>query len=98
MAEFWDDVILRAAHHSDAILHAVVALGLEHMESTLEEEPSPSAYSRQAVQHYNKAIRSLREMEQTNSPQSLSIVLAVCVLFTCFEVMFHNYSSLILVF
>jgi hypothetical protein len=89
-SEFWDQIILRAAHHNNAILHAAIAVGSAHKNLVTRANRSVSTDDEWAVQQYNKAIRSLTTTKETAAPQSLDVILAVCVLFTCFEVCKFN--------
>jgi hypothetical protein len=94
-SELWDEVILRATHHSDAIRHAVVGLGCLHETLQLRTGSSESPDYKWAVQlkdekwalqQYNKAIRCLTQIDLKGERPPIDVVLAACLLFCCFEV------------
>lgn len=94
-SELWDEVILRATHHSDAIRHAVVGLGSLHetLQSRTIGSDSPDYTwavqlkdEKWALQQYNKAIRSLTQVDLEGERPPIDVVLAACLLFCCFEV------------
>lgn len=94
-SELWDEVILRATHHSDAIRHAVVGLGSLHetlQSRTISSELPDYKWAVQlkdekwALQQYNKAIRSLTQVDLEGERPPIDVVLAACLLFCCFEV------------
>lgn len=99
--ELWDEVILRATHHSDAIRHAVVGLGSLHETLQTREIGSESPDYKWAVQlkdekwaleQYNKAIRSLTRIDLASERPPIDVVLATCLLFCCFEVIKFQYT------
>ena len=85
-SELWDEVILRAAHHNDAIWHATIALGSAH--KSIESPNGGLVPSRDdwALQQYNLAMRSLTQPNGSKGQPSVDVMIAASVLFMCFEV------------
>jgi hypothetical protein len=88
--EFWDRLLLQAAHHEPSLRHAVIALGSLH--ERFEAGDTSVLRSNQdvveggfALQQYNLAIRHLVS-PSIEVDQSIDVCLTSCVLFTCFEV------------
>ncbi|KXJ97235.1 hypothetical protein Micbo1qcDRAFT_229953 [Microdochium bolleyi] len=82
---FWTHLVMQFSHFEPAVRHSLVAI------SSLYAQPTPAHTNRSllsenafALHHYNAAIRELRAMR--NEP----LVLLVCVLFTCIEVLQGN--------
>jgi hypothetical protein len=97
-SELWDQVILRATHHSDAIRYAVEGLGCLHetlqLRTVTGGSDSPNCKwtvhlkdEKWALQQYNKAIRSLTQIDLKGEGPPIDVVLAACLLFCCFEVL-----------
>lgn len=79
---FWTHLVMQFSHFEPAVRHSLVAI------SALYDQPTSLLTNRPkladnafALHHYNAAIRELRTM--CNEP----LVLLVCVLFTCIEVL-----------
>lgn len=90
-SKFWLQDILQACHHSPTIRSAAIAFGGLHEQfraqeleiSHLYNEPIPRTLT---IEHYNKAIRLLRQPVGKNSELNAHVALISCMLFICFEV------------
>lgn len=84
-SDFWERLVLQAAHHETAIRHAIVAIGSSH--ELLETQPGTKDMDRTfALEQYNFAIRDLLNPTVRNRERSVELCLISCILFTCFEV------------
>lgn len=81
-SDFWETLVLRAAHHEPAVRHGLIALGSLHEHQALR----PGDHATFALEQYNFAIRGLLSPSSENGRPSADICLITCVLFICFEV------------
>lgn len=79
---FWQRLVLQAAHHEEAIRHALVAIGSIHEYRTLGQ----TSYRMFALGQYNIAIRKLLAPFSKDGKQAIDVYLISAILFTCFEV------------
>ncbi|KAJ5095961.1 4'-phosphopantetheinyl transferase [Penicillium alfredii] len=87
---FWTGLVNQAAHQEPAARHAAVAI------SALYEQFGQGAWESVApyrdgfaIQHYNRAIKSVINLQEPKSGQ-LDSVIIVCVLFDCIEFLRGN--------
>ncbi|KAK2049465.1 C6 zinc finger domain-containing protein [Colletotrichum somersetense] len=99
LAKIWSNYILPLGHYSDAIKHAVVALGVAHR-AFLEDpfsDPDPStsvvAFGDLAERHYRKAVTGTIEIMADPSPVNIRITLICCLVFVCFEIVRGQYDK-----
>ncbi|KAI9688185.1 MAG: hypothetical protein M1822_001691 [Bathelium mastoideum] len=85
--------------HEPAIRHAVIALGSLH-ERFEARDPSVSRSSDLekidvgfALEQYTRAIGCLLKPAEAREQQALDVVLAACILFTCFETLRGHHGS-----
>ena len=90
---FWDSVILNIAQTEPAVKHALVALGSLH-ESYYRNEAREDCLQGTcyilALQQYNRAITSLTSNLPNYGSNRDLLVLSMCMLFLCFEVLQGN--------
>ncbi|KAK2002353.1 hypothetical protein LX36DRAFT_626963 [Colletotrichum falcatum] len=90
---FWTHVVVQFSTFEPAVRHAVIAISnlYEHAQGTFESGTSMRCqYDDQyyiAIRHYNAAIHDLRT---TCTDDKQPVVLLVCVLFICIEIMRCN--------
>ncbi|KAK2009508.1 hypothetical protein LZ32DRAFT_608413 [Colletotrichum eremochloae] len=89
---FWTHVVMQFSFFEPAVRHAVIAISslYEHAQGTFElatamQYPYDNHYL--AIHHYNAAIHDLRA---TGTDDRRPVVLLVCVLFICIEIMRCN--------
>ena len=93
-SEFWDCLLPLSAHHQPAIRHAVVALSalherFENNDNSILSSNSDVAQGGFALQQYNCAIGCLIKSVKDGEDQSVDVALIACILFACFEVLYH---------
>lgn len=81
-SEFWERLVLQAAHHEPAIRHAITAIGSLHENKTFGRDSEVKF----ALRQYNLAIRSLLATPSPGEQRGLDVSLISCILFICFEV------------
>ncbi|KAI1322554.1 hypothetical protein F5Y16DRAFT_37529 [Xylariaceae sp. FL0255] len=84
-SDFWDRIVLQAAHHEPTVRHAVVALGSCYGNATAQF----------ARGHYNLAIKQLVDPNLNGIERSIDTYLISAVLFACFESMQGNHRMAI---
>ncbi|KAM7214127.1 hypothetical protein V8F06_010503 [Rhypophila decipiens] len=80
---FWTRLVTQASYHHPAVRHAVVAISTiyEQIGQVYQHDFIDSPRGRFALGHYNQALQQLtRATDET-------VVLFVCVLFVCIEIM-----------
>ncbi|CAG8971976.1 hypothetical protein HYALB_00003314 [Hymenoscyphus albidus] len=93
-AEFWERLVLQAAHHEPAIRHGVVAIGSLH-ELFEHNAPIPQVNRIFALEQYNAAINKLLIPITRKEGRGVDVCLIACILFTCVENMQgHHLSAL----
>jgi len=90
--ELWSNFMLLVATHESAIKHALVALGTTHEDFVNMGEPSLER-SQFAMRHYQKAINQIVKINAPESPHTIDVALASCLLFTCIETLRGHYQS-----
>ncbi|KAM3086214.1 hypothetical protein ACMFMG_000351 [Clarireedia jacksonii] len=91
-SDFWERLVLQAAHHELAIRHAVVAVGSLH-ELVNDQVEVTDARKCFALEEYNLAIRELLVPLSRDGVRDVDVCLIACVLFTCFENMQGHHAS-----
>ncbi|KAI0189281.1 hypothetical protein F4808DRAFT_44606 [Astrocystis sublimbata] len=83
-SDFWERLVLQAAHHEPAIRHALVAIGSCH-ELAIHRRPRADAEGWFALKQYNVAIQHLLDPGTKKGKQSVDVYLILSILFSCFE-------------
>ena len=88
---FWTELVLQFAHLEPAVRHSVVAVSLLHEQMHQSNElgikiPPPSN-ELLPLKHYTLAIRELKSMDTI---EKQPVVLFVCILFICIELLQSN--------
>lgn len=87
-SESWRNTLMFFSQTVPSVRHAAVALALMHR-SRLDRQSgqlrSSTDWSRDALLHYNHAIRSLVQQMDNPCTDSRSVALLVCYLFYCFD-------------
>lgn len=88
----WKPLVLRAAEQSDAIYHAVLAIGSMHKTIISRQSLSTGLNDdNYAVGQYTRALRILASPPDSSQAFTTDVVLAACLLFIGFEVnAFHH--------
>ena len=86
--DFWDRIVIQLSTQAPAVRHAAMAIsslyeGLEPYKAADDKNPF-------AIQQYNRSISRLRA-----APDDEAVVLVVCVLMTCVEMMQGNINAAI---
>ncbi len=93
---FWTISILSACHSEPAILHAALALGSAHRAFAERLSISPATekgtFSEAAFNHYGNAIKHLRARCTVQDADHFRVVLVVCVILICFDLMAQRYQ------
>ena len=85
-SDFWNRVILQAAHSHEVIRHAVIALGSLH-ECFEKGDITFNGTANFALKQYNMAMREhIKVLSQTNLHDSMETILATFIVFICIEV------------
>jgi hypothetical protein len=87
-SRFWQQMMLHSGSQSPAVKHAIAAIGALHerLLTGPDNKDSGSPRKRGFALECNQSIQHL--MKPTNGEQSdLRLLLATCILFTCFEAM-----------
>ncbi|KAI3543596.1 hypothetical protein CSPX01_06252 [Colletotrichum filicis] len=87
---FWTHVVMQFSNFEPAVRHAVISISSLYEEAQGNFEATATVrHSNQnlALHHYNAAIHELRVMD---SQEKQPIILLVCVLFICVEIMRVN--------
>ncbi|KAF7556429.1 hypothetical protein G7Z17_g1405 [Cylindrodendrum hubeiense] len=88
--QFWTQLVMQFSSFEPSVRHAVVAISALYEEFNHKTQPEVRlGDNRLALRHYNAAIRELKSMENP------SIVLLVCILFTCIECLQSNKEAAI---
>lgn len=89
--DYWERLLLQAAHHEPSILHAVLAIGSLH--AKIEQENDPIMRSRGsrriddfALKNYSQAINDLIKPLASEGRQAIDVCLLCSILFACLEV------------
>lgn len=88
--DFWERLLLQAAHHEPSLRHALLALGSLH--ASREQDNSLTMQSHNnisddfALKNYNQAIHTLVEPLSQESQQAIDVFLVCSILFACLEV------------
>ncbi|KAG9234779.1 hypothetical protein BJ875DRAFT_293666 [Amylocarpus encephaloides] len=83
-SDFWERLVLQAAHRESAVRHALVAIGSVHELS--ERQTAASDVSRAfALEQYNLAIRELLVAPSQGGERGVDVCLIACILFACLE-------------
>ena len=88
---FWTRLVTQASYHHPAVRHAVVAISTiyEQLGEVYQHDFIDSPKGRFALGHYNQALQQLtRAADET-------VVLFVCVLFVCVEILQANKQAAI---
>jgi hypothetical protein len=79
-------VILRASAHNQAIYFATLAIGSIHKDLETKGGVEALTIDGWATEQYINSIRNLTVEKGVGKKLQMDIVLATCVLYTCFEV------------
>lgn len=87
--EFWQGMVIRAAYHEHAILHALIGIGSLHegilQNATFADLERSKSYTF-ALSTLNKAISLLRSSDNHHpGPPDMRRILTFCILLTTFE-------------
>ncbi|KAI0545121.1 hypothetical protein F4679DRAFT_488800 [Xylaria curta] len=88
-SDFWERLILQAAHHEPAIRHAIIAIGSRH-ELAVQQTANIDTVGVFALGQYNLAIKHLLDPSITNGKRSVDVYFVSSILFACFENMQGN--------
>ncbi|KPM41495.1 hypothetical protein AK830_g5080 [Neonectria ditissima] len=88
--QFWTQLVMQFSGFEPAVKHSVVAISALYEQVHAETRSEVRlGDNRLALRHYNAAIRELKAMDNP------SVVLLVCVLFTCIECLQSNREAAI---
>lgn len=94
-SDFWERLVLQAAYHEPAILHAIVAIGSLH--EVLERQTViKDAAKIFALEQYGLAMKDLLVPLTQTGERGVDVCLIACILFTCFEVWTNRFFMAIL--
>lgn len=85
-SDFWEKLVLQAAHHEPAVRHALVAIGSAHEMSGHRSKTVDVDCRTFALEQYNLAIRALLGPLARDGERAVDVCLISCILFACFEV------------
>lgn len=96
--DFWNRLILAPAQTSEAVRHALVALGAAHwlfLTRIPNASPTPEAQQLEhlILQQYNMAIQDLTARMGESATTDLHLTLACCLIFFCIESMMGRYTE-----
>lgn len=94
--DFWYSFILPLGHTSEAVKHAICALGGAHRlfkVRTSKVHPSSREILDISVQQYNQAIRCVRVVMDAATEQDLHIILTCCLIFISIESLHGRYAE-----
>ncbi|KAI0416123.1 hypothetical protein F5X98DRAFT_201127 [Xylaria grammica] len=83
-SDFWERLVLQAAHNEPAVLHAIVAIGSRH-ELAMRQTAKADTVEIFALGQYNLAIKHLLDPSFGKQQQCVDIYLMLSILFACFE-------------
>ncbi|KAJ3538714.1 hypothetical protein NM208_g5788 [Fusarium decemcellulare] len=83
---FWTHLVLQFTNFEPAVRHSVVAISLlyQHLDPLQSGRETTAQEQYAALVHYNAAIRELKVM---NTSEKQPVVLLVCLLFVCIEML-----------
>lgn len=84
-SDFWERLVLQAAHNEPAVRHAVVAIGSRH-ELAMYQTAKKGVEGTFALGEYNLAIKHLLNPPHSGGPRGVDVYLMMSILFACFEV------------
>ena len=94
---FWTTSVLSGCHSEPSILHAALALGSAHKAFVQRVKATSTAnrstFSEAAFNHYGKAVKQLRARCSVQDSDHLRVVLVVCVILLCFDLMAQRYRE-----
>lgn len=99
---FWQTFIPRASYQIPCVRHAAIALAALHEDFTKERDiaattfPNPASDSSFTMNQYGRALQSLLNFVRQSGDNATEIVLSVCVLFICFEIIRGNHNAVLL--
>lgn len=93
-SDFWERLILQAAHQEPAVLHAIVAIGARH-ELVMQQTAPADTVETFALGQYNLAIKNLIDPSLGKQQRGVDIYLMLSILFACFEVQYTVHSVVI---
>lgn len=97
----WSQVVLQLCHHDQAVKHALVAFGTAYhlyksMEPSSAHDDQPHEVDKTKLfilAQYTASVSKLQEHIASGSPQSITIALVCCLVFTCLENLRGNYRG-----
>ena len=97
---FWSTLLMQASLSEPVVLHAVLALSSVHRVGILDGDRQPLGPCRvpdkreqYTLEHYGKAISSLRRNLSTTDRASLRIALIACVTLVCMDFLRGHFST-----
>ncbi|KAI1366722.1 hypothetical protein F5Y08DRAFT_337309 [Xylaria arbuscula] len=91
-SDFWERLVLQAAHNEPAVRHAVIAIGSRH-ELAMYQTGKGGVGGNFALGEYNLAIRHLLSPPHGGGPRGVDVYLIMSILFACFENIQGNHAS-----
>ncbi|KAI4596753.1 hypothetical protein KJ359_005095 [Pestalotiopsis sp. 9143b] len=93
---FWEGLVPRFAHYSDAVRHAIIALGSTYHLELQQRTPGTPRLEAFTLQQYNKAIQALRGPIPGTPIVQVEISLICCLAFMCIESLRNNKQGSVL--
>ncbi|OHE99488.1 hypothetical protein CORC01_05288 [Colletotrichum orchidophilum] len=84
---FWTHFVMQLSESEPIVKHSLLAIS--HLYEAREIQSTPSIRPSLALQYYNASIKGLKAVEDQ------SLVLVVCILFTCIELLLSNNETAI---
>ncbi|KAI8950543.1 hypothetical protein F4801DRAFT_602265 [Xylaria longipes] len=83
-SDFWERLVLQAAHHEPAIRHAIIAIASRH-ELALQQTAEIDVAGVFTLGRYNLAIKHLLDPSFPKGKRDVDVYLICSILFACFE-------------
>ena len=98
---FWQTFIPRASYQIPCVRHAAIALAALHEDFTKDRTIATTSFpssndSDFTMNQYGRALQSLLTFVHQSGDGATEIVLSVCILFICFEIIRGNHNAVLL--
>ncbi|TGJ88562.1 hypothetical protein E0Z10_g244 [Xylaria hypoxylon] len=90
-SDFWERLVLQAAHNEPAVLHAIVAIGSRH-ELAMQQTAKVDAVEIFALRQYGLAIKHLLDPSFGKQQRGVDVCLMLSILFACFANIKGNHA------
>lgn len=84
-SDFWSDVVLRESHQDSAVRQALVAMSSLHLDYVTSDPARAQVASVETLDHYGRAIRTIRKRLAQESTDSIKFALISCIILYCCE-------------